>query len=75
VGVLRTLRANNSDARIVALGVLPRGWDDPWHVYVWPSMYRGGISVINHALKDYAAGDEGVTYLDCGAALLPGGKV
>ena len=40
--VLRTLRANNSEAHILALGVLPRGWDDPWHVYVWPSMYRCG---------------------------------
>lgn len=75
VGVLRTLRANNTDARVVALAVLPRGWTDPWHVYDWPSMYKGGIDIINRELKDFAAADDAVTYLDCGPAVTPGGKV
>ena len=45
--MLRTLRANNSDARVVALAVFPRGWTDQWHVYDWPSMYKGGIDSLN----------------------------
>ena len=40
-----------------------------------PCACRGGIDVLNRALKDYAAAEEGVTYLDCGPSLLPGGKV
>ena len=73
--MLRTLRANNTEARIVALAVFPRGYTDAWHVYDWPSMYKGGIDSLNRALKDYAAADDAVTYLDCGQAVTPGGKV
>ena len=38
-------------------------------------MYKRGIDVINRALKDFVAQDDAVTYLDCGPALLPDGKV
>ncbi|BDA46856.1 probable platelet-activating factor acetylhydrolase IB subunit gamma at N-terminal half [Coccomyxa sp. Obi] len=75
LGVLRFLREKNPDAHIIALAVLPRGWTDAWHVYDWPSMYKGGIDVINRALKDFAAQDDAVTYLDCSPALLPDGKI
>lgn len=75
LGVLRYLRENNPGAEIVALAVLPRGWTDAWHVYDWPSMYKRGIDVVNAALKDFAAKDSAVHYLDCGPALLPKGKV
>jgi hypothetical protein len=75
LGVLKFLRENNPGAHIIALAVLPRGWTDAWHVYNWPSMYKGGIDMINKALKDFAAQDDAVTYLDCGPALLPDGKV
>lgn len=73
--VLRYLREQNRDAQIVALAVLPRGWTDAWHVYDWPSMYKLGIDVINRALKDFAAQDDAVHYLDCGPAVTPGGQV
>ncbi|CAL8471476.1 g11018 [Coccomyxa elongata] len=75
LGVLRFLRERNPGAHIIALAVLPRGWTDAWHIYDWPSMYKGGIDVINRALKDFAAQDDAVTYLDCGPALLPDGKI
>ncbi len=75
LAVLRFLRDKNPDTRIIALAVLPRGWTDAWHIYDWPSMYKGGIDVINRALKDFAAQDDAVTYLDCAPALLPDGKV
>lgn len=75
LGILKFLRGNNPGAHIIALAVLPRGWTDAWHVYDWPSMYKGGIDVINKALKDFAAQDDAVTYLDCGPVLLPDGKV
>ncbi|CAL8471477.1 g11019 [Coccomyxa elongata] len=75
LGVLHFLREENPGAHIVALAVLPRGWTDAWHIYDWPSMYKGGIDVINRALKDFAAQDDAVTYLDCGPALLPDGKI
>jgi len=73
--VLKLLRERNSDAKIIALAVLPRGWTDAWHVYEWPSMYKRGIDVINRALKDFAAQDDAVHYLDCGPAVTPGGQV
>ncbi|CAL5221183.1 g3329 [Coccomyxa viridis] len=73
--VLRYLREQNRDAQIVALAVLPRGWTDAWHVYDWPSMYKLGIDVINRALKDFAAQDDAVHYLDCGPAVTPGGQI
>ena len=73
--MLRLLREKNPEAHIIALAVLPRGWTDARHVYDWPSMYKGGIDVINRALKDFAAQDDAVSYLDCGPALLPDGKV
>ena len=75
LGVLHFLRERNPGAHIIALAVLPRGWTDAWHIYDWPSMYKGGIDVINRALKDFAAHDDAVTYLDCGPVLLPDGKV
>jgi hypothetical protein len=75
IGVLRYLRENNPEAQIVALGVLPRGWTDAWHVWDWPSMYSGGIAVINAALKDFSTQDASVHYLDCGPAILVDGKV
>lgn len=73
--VLKYLREKNPRAQIVALAVIPRGWTDAWHVYDWPSMYKRGIDVINNALKDYAAPDDAVHYLDCGPAVTPGGQV
>ena len=73
--VLRYLREHNRNAQIIALAVLPRGWTDAWHVYDWPSMYKLGIDVINRALKDFAAQDDDVHYLDCGSAVTPGGQV
>ena len=75
LGMLRLLRKKNPGAHIIALAVLPRGWTDAWHVYDWPNMYKGGIDVINRALKDFPAQSNAVTYLDCGPALLPDGKV
>ena len=73
--MLKFLREKNPSAQLVALAVLPRGWTDAWHVYDWPSMYKPGIDAVNRALKDYAAGDDAVHYLDCGPALTPDGKV
>ena len=73
--VLRYLREHNREAEIIALAVLPRGWTDAWHVYNWPSMYKLGIDIINRALKDFAAQDDAVHYLDCGPAVTPGGQV
>ena len=73
--MLKYLRENNPQAQIVALAVLPRGWTDAWHVYDWPSMYALGIGRINKALKDFAAQDDAMHYLDCGPAVTPEGKV
>ena len=73
--MLRYLREHNRDAQIIALAVLPRGWTDAWHVYDWPSMYKLGIDVVNRALKDFAAQDDAVHYLDCGPAVTSGGQV
>ena len=73
--MLKFLREKNPSAQIVALAVLPRGWTDAWHVYDWPSMYKPGIDAVNRALKDYAAEDDAVHYLDCGPAVTPNGKV
>lgn len=73
--VLKLLRESNRDAKVIALAVLPRGWTDAWHVYDWPSMYKRGIDVINRALKDFAAQDDAVHYLDCGPFVTPGGQV
>jgi len=73
--VLKLLRERNRDAKVIALALLPRGWTDAWHVYDWPSMYKRGIDVINRALKDFAAQDDAVHYLDCGPAVTPGGQV
>ena len=73
--MLKYLRDNNPQAQIVALAVLPRGWTDAWHVYDWPSMYTLGIRRINKLLKDFAAEDDAMHYLDCGHAITPEGKV
>jgi len=69
------LRRANPRTQLLVLGVLPRGWTDAAHVYAWPSMYAPGIAALNAELAAWAARDADAVFLDCGAALLPGGKV
>ena len=73
--VLAHLRRANPRAHLLVLGIIPRGWTDAAHVYSWPSMYAPGIAEVNAALDAWSAQDRAATYLDCSAALLPGGKV
>ena len=73
--VLAHLRRENPRTHLVVLGIIPRGWTDAAHVYSWPSMYAAGIGAVNAALDAWSAQDQAATYLDCGAVLLPGGKV
>ncbi len=69
------LRRANPRTQLLVLGVLPRGWTDAAHVYAWPSMYAPGIAALNAELAAWAARDADAVFLNCGAALLPGGKV
>ena len=73
--MLNHLRRANPKTQLLVLGILPRGWNDAAHVYVWPSMYAPGIVAVNVALQAWAALDTSAAFLDCGAALLPSGTV
>lgn len=73
--MLNHLRRANPKTQLLVLGILPRGWNDAAHVYVWPSMYAPGIIAVNVALQAWAAQDTSAAFLDCGAALLPSGTV
>lgn len=73
--MLAHLRRVNPRTHLLVLGIIPRGWTDAAHVYSWPSMYAPGIAEVNAALDAWSAQDQAATYLDCSAALLPGGKV
>ncbi|KAK9836010.1 hypothetical protein WJX81_005902 [Elliptochloris bilobata] len=73
--VLGHLRRANPRTQLLVLGILPRGWTDAAHVYAWPSMYAPGVATLNAALAAWAARDTAAAFLDCGAALLPSGRI
>ncbi len=73
--MLRFLRDSNPSSQVIAMGILPRGWEDEARRYTWPSRYSPSIAFVNAALAQYASQDDMVHYLNCGPMLLHNGTV
>ncbi|EIE19806.1 hypothetical protein COCSUDRAFT_58535 [Coccomyxa subellipsoidea C-169] len=56
--VLRFLRDSNPSSQVIAMGILPRGWEDEARRYTWPSRYSPSIAFVNAALAQYASQDD-----------------
>lgn len=75
-GAVRQLCRRLPQAQVVLLGLLPRGTGSGEGVPVgqgdfsYPSVFTPAITKINGRLQTWAAGQRGVTYLDCGARFL-----
>ncbi len=67
--IVRAVRAKQPEAKIVLMAIFPRGWkaEDP---------VRAKIAATNALLKDFAAKEQGVEFLDIGEKLLePDGSI
>ncbi|KAL4437221.1 hypothetical protein ABPG75_004360 [Micractinium tetrahymenae] len=68
-------------AKVVILGILPRGTGSgkglpaTQNDMAWPSHYAKATSKLNGLLKDFAAGDKSLSFVDCGALFIKGSQI
>lgn len=76
--IVQMVKEEAPDAHAIIMGVLPRGDNTKDGDARWaqPSVYTPSIDHTNAALKAYAEKNaDSVTYIDCGSAVLEGGRI
>eukprot|EP00884_Botryococcus_braunii_P002012 jgi/Botrbrau1/11811/Bobra.0224s0013.3 len=73
--LLALIHEKQPQARVLLLGVLPRGGEEPSTFYAWPSKYTRAVRQLNGELHALAKESDYITFLDCGGAVTPDGQI